>query len=284
MNAAFFRHPLSASPVVRPLTDADAPAFADLCARHPLRLLTPRLNIETYGFQGPILRSWGAFTADTMVGLLFRLNNTMIAVDADGSCSSVFSAAIDAESAVAGIRGSVEVVSGIQAGMRRYTPTDWEDSYFMRLLHPPACPAETIALARRARPDDIDMLSALYAEAGTMYRSRANVAAKLAETRVFIVEEPALGRRSARIASCALLSPEGNDAALIGGVFTLPAARGKGYAAACVSALSRDVQKDGKLPCLFYENPVAGRIYRRLGFEECGRWAVLYLGSRQERR
>jgi len=274
------------SPFVRPLTEADAEALADLCARHPLRLLTPRLNIDLYGFQGPSLRSWGAFLPNgrTMIGLLFRLNNTMIAVDGDGECSAAFSAVIDSETGVAGVRGSSEVVSGIQAGLRRYNPTDWEDSFFLRLLRAPGCPPETLALARRADMADLDKLACLYAEAGTMYRSRANVATKLAETRVFVVEEPALGRRAARIASCALLSPEGRDAGLIGGVFTLPSARGKGYAAACVSALAIDIQRDAKLPCLFYENPIAGRIYRRLGFEECGRWAVLYIAPKQERR
>ena len=131
---------------------------------------------------------------------------------------------------------------------------------------------------------DIEMLARLYQDAGAMYRSRANVAAKLAESRVFVVEEPALGRRPARIASCALLSPEGSDAGLIGGVYTMPAARNKGYAAACVSALAEDIQRDSKLPVLFYENPVAGSLYRRLGFEECGRWGVLYLGCSQDRR
>lgn len=110
-----------------------------------------------------------------------------------------------------------------------------------------------------------------------MYRSRSNVAAKLAETRVFVTEEPALGKRSRRIASCALLNVEGSNAGLIGGVYTLPSARGKGYGSACTALLAADLQRDGKLPCLFYENPIAGKVYRRLGFEDASRWAVLYL-------
>ena len=72
---------------------------------------------------------------------------------------------------------------------------------------------------------------------------------------------------------------EGTDAGLIGGVFTAASARGRGYASACTAALSLDLQRDGKLPCLFYENPAAGRVYRRLGFEEAGQWAVLYLNA-----
>ncbi|HZO89024.1 MAG TPA: GNAT family N-acetyltransferase [Chthonomonadaceae bacterium] len=266
---------------VRQLTARDAPAFEALCAREPLRLLTPRMNIEKYGLENPTVRAWGAFAGAApdapMQGVLLRFGNIAIAVDSDGTCGPAFARVIDTDAGVAGVRGAVETVRALRDALRRYTPTDWEDSPFLCLTRPPACPPETLALARRARPDDLDKLAALYAGAGTMYRSRANVAAKLAETRVFVVEEPTTSRRMARIASCALLNVEGRDAGLIGGVYTLPEARGKGYASACTAALSLDLQRDGKLPCLFYENPVAGRVYRRLGFEDAGQWAVLYL-------
>ncbi len=270
-----------AFPYVRPLNAQDAPAFTALCAREPWRFLTPRLNVEKYGYESPLVRAWGAFdgaeTGSALRGILVRFGNIAIAADTDGSCGVAFAGLIDTENGVAGVRGTVETVRAVRGALRRYRPTEWEDSIYMHLLRPPICAQETSALARRARQDDLDKLAALYAGAGTMYRSRSNVAAKLAETRVFVVEEPPLGRRPARIASCALLNVEGNDAGLIGGVYTLPEARGRGYAAACTAALSMDLQQDGKLPCLFYENPIAGRVYRRLGFEEAGPWAVLYL-------
>ncbi|HLV80669.1 MAG TPA: GNAT family N-acetyltransferase [Chthonomonadaceae bacterium] len=266
--------------VVRKLTATDAVAFARLCRSHPLRMLTPRLNIEFYGLDVPLVRSWGAFTPEgSMAGILQRFRNTAIAADADGECGPALAAVIDTLPGLAGIRGPVETLSSIQAALRVYRPTDWEESCFLRLLHPPACPPQTLALARRAVPGDLDRLAWLYGQAGMMYRSRENVAAKLAEPRVFVVEEPATARQPARIVSCALLNVEGRDAGLIGGVFTLPEARGRGYAAACTAAICVDLQRDGKLPCLFYENPVAGRVYRRLGFEDAGRWALLFLAA-----
>ena len=117
-----------------------------------------------------------------------------------------------------------------------------------------------------------------------MYRSRSNVERKLKTTRVFVVEVPETHRRPAKIVSCALLNVEGENGGLIGGVYTQPEARGKGYAAACTTALCLDLQRDGKIPFLFYENLVAGRVYRRLGFEEIDRWAVLYVTSKKEAR
>ena len=284
MSAAFTNTPVlnterSDGMAVRPLAATDAPAFRAMCARYPMRTLTPRLNLEAHGFQGSVVRSWGAFndSSDELFGLLLRYGNTAVAVDRDGSCATAFARIIDQERNIAGVRGSIAIVEGIQALLRRYVPTDWENSYFLILRREPVITQETLAMARQATSADVGMLAELYAGAGAMYRSRANVAAKLVETRVFVVEEPALGKRPRRIASCALLNVEGSDAGLIGGVYTLPSARGKGYAAACTALLCIDLRRAVKLPCLFYENPIAGKVYRRLGFEDASRWGVLYL-------
>lgn len=61
----------------------------------------------------------------------------------------------------------------------------------------------------------------------------------------------------------------------IGYVCTDPAFRGRGYASFLVSKLSEAVLDEGLIPSLSYENPAAGSIYRRLGFREVGRTAVL---------
>lgn len=267
---------MPAAITLRPLKPEDAPAFARLEARMPLRFLTPRLNVESYGLGNGALPFYGAFFGAELRGLLFRFGNTVVTVDGEGECGERFAAAVDVERNVAGLRGASETLEAARAHLRRYQPTDQEESPFLRLLDPPRCPVGTLRLARRAAPDDLDGLAALYSGAGTMFRSRANVAEKLQGSRVFVAETGAQGRRP-RIVSCALLNVEGSDAGLIGGVFTAHEARGKGYAAACTAALSLDLQRDGKLPCLFYENSAAGRVYRRLGFTDADRWAVLYL-------
>jgi predicted GNAT family acetyltransferase len=267
--------------LVRSLTEADQNVFMQLCAQDYWRYLTPRLNIEAHGYSGSLVRGWGAFHGEgrqaKLAGIMLRYGNTAILADADGLTAHAFAAVIDAEDGIAGVRGTYDVVRAVRGLLRRYAPTGIESSIFMCLQQQPDCAAQTLALARKAAPQDLDLLAELYAGAWSMYRSRANVANKLKETRVFVVEEPAIGRQPRRIASCALLNVEGSDAGLIGGVYTMGAARGRGYASACTAALSLDLQRDGKYPCLFYENPAAGRIYQRIGFEAVGQWAVLYL-------
>lgn len=70
-------------------------------------------------------------------------------------------------------------------------------------------------------------------------------------------------------------SADNSMSAMVVGVATLEAYRGKGYATAAVKTLCREAFKSGrKFLCLFYNNPVAGRIYNRIGFKEIGEYAM----------
>ena len=282
---SFHNFSQSSEAYVRLLDETDANAFDLFCRSYPTRLLTLRLNIEKFGFQSVLTSSWGAFAGANaeLIGVAMLYGNTMIVVDRDGECASSFTPLIERTPGIAGIRGTKEVAVGVQGLLKKYVPTDWEESFLMRLAAPPKISEQKLALARRATLEDLEPLAALYQGAGLMYRAHSNVKQKLSETRVFIVEDFDLGASERatkpRILSCALLNVEGADSAIIGGVYTLPYARGRGYAAACTAALCADLQKDGKSPHLFYENPKAGSVYRSLGFEPIGRWGVIYVAS-----
>lgn len=78
------------------------------------------------------------------------------------------------------------------------------------------------------------------------------------------------------LASTAQTSAANSQSAMVVAVATKPQYRGRGYASAVVTALCRASFAQGKkFLCLFYDNPAAGRIYRRIGFEEIGRYAML---------
>jgi len=56
----------------------------------------------------------------------------------------------------------------------------------------------------------------------------------------------------------------------VGPVYTPPEYRGRGYAGACVAALSRRLLAGGRRFCMLFTdlaNPAAARIYRRIGYE-----------------
>lgn len=66
-----------------------------------------------------------------------------------------------------------------------------------------------------------------------------------------------------------------SQSAMIVGVATHPDARGLGYASAVVSSVCSASFDEGKqFLCLFYDNPLAGRIYNRIGFLPFGEYAL----------
>jgi len=90
--------------------------------------------------------------------------------------------------------------------------------------------------------------------------------------RVYYIEE------DEKMVSKAQTSAENSLSAMIVGVCTHPSYRNKGYATLCVGKISYDILKEGKTLCLFYYNPDAGRIYKRLGFYDIGIWSMYKKG------
>lgn len=84
------------------------------------------------------------------------------------------------------------------------------------------------------------------------------------------------GFLNGRLVTVASTSAENSESAMVVGVATVKEHRGKGYASAAVTALCQDCFERGKkYICLFYSNPVAGRIYNRIGFKEIGEYGML---------
>lgn len=78
-----------------------------------------------------------------------------------------------------------------------------------------------------------------------------------------------------RVIAMAQTVAENPYAAMIIGVGTDVSYRNHGLASALVSQLCREVLAEGKRVCLFYDNPDAGNIYKRIGFREIGFWSVV---------
>lgn len=81
-------------------------------------------------------------------------------------------------------------------------------------------------------------------------------------------------RMNGKMASTASTTAENNSSAMIVAVATKEQYKRKGLATDCMIKLCQDLLKEGKELCLFYDNPDAGKIYKRLGFEDIGFWNV----------
>lgn len=76
------------------------------------------------------------------------------------------------------------------------------------------------------------------------------------------------------VASCATIMEDKNSAIVIG-VVTSPKVRNKGYGTEVLIGLFEMLLEDGKYPYLFYNNPVARRVYQNIGMTEVCEWRVI---------
>lgn len=131
-------------------------------------------------------------------------------------------------------------------------------------------------MVKRATVDDVERIFTLRTKIAE-FPSTPNTKKSMEKTlktgsgRTYFVEDPATGA----ILSSASTTAENSASAMIVGVQTDPDQREKGYASRVMNALCRDVLAEAKTLCLFYDNPKAGKIYLRLGFEEIGLWSMV---------
>lgn len=76
------------------------------------------------------------------------------------------------------------------------------------------------------------------------------------------------------ITACVSTTAENSLSAMIVGVCTKENYRRQGLATNIMHKLFHEVLKEGKVLCLFYDNPEAGRIYHKLGFRNIDFWTM----------
>lgn len=153
-----------------------------------------------------------------------------------------------------------------QLSLPEYTRRD--DCLFARM----AVPNEMVDTSRveRLLPQDAEEIVKIEEEAFHMPGSADGIrhSMKNGSGRVYGVRE------NGAIAAVAESTAECRNLAMVVGVCTRPQHRRQGYASACITRLSNDLLKEGKTPCLFYDNPDAARIYKALGYEDIGTWSM----------
>lgn len=78
------------------------------------------------------------------------------------------------------------------------------------------------------------------------------------------------------VSSCSTIS-EYDKSAIVTGVVTSPEFRNKGYGSEVLICLFETLISEGKNPYLFYSNPVASSVYKKLGMEEVCEWRVVFI-------
>jgi len=97
---------------------------------------------------------------------------------------------------------------------------------------------------------------------------KSKMSSKIMGVTYFIKEE-------GKIISTVAATAETTKNAMIIGVATASKARNRGLASYLMSYLMKEYFTKDKYLCLFYDNPLAGAIYKRLGFRDTEKWVMI---------
>lgn len=256
---------------IRRLTHADHRAVMDYVLREPEINLFIIGDIEHFGYEHDQVEHWGQFgNGGNLLGMLTRYYDGLVfysreEYDLEGFARLMLRFDFRL---LCGESSIVEPFTGILSFSKRV------DDVFCRLGG--ALRAEDSPLLDRVRKADLDTAAAIarflqsIEEFGGGQDER-EISERLVGGigRVFYLEE------RGQIVSVAQTAAENRHAAMVIGVATHPACRRRGFASACMTKLCRELLGEGLHLCLFYHNPEAGGIYRRLGFEPIGAWTLL---------
>ncbi|HEY0071769.1 MAG TPA: GNAT family N-acetyltransferase [Chloroflexia bacterium] len=285
----------------RALTAQDRPLLDALLMRNPVQNvfhLSAMVEHEKAGREGWLPEGsdggpWavGAFREGELVGVVTAARGT----------GGIYHSPGDREAleAVAGLvvekarEGLLSLLSGHHsqvgavlplidaAGVGPYDSCHFRTLRADQLIMPPPIPG--FSAPRIASHKDMERLidfyeTGFYSLARLPSRAawRSRLTEQLAYRTLYIVED---GR--GRVVSAALSSAEAAGVAMLGGVATLSEHRGKGLSSLCVSALCAHLLHNAfHTVALFYleDNDPAGRVYRKLGFQDEGYWLLVPLG------
>lgn len=271
---------------VRRLDEQDRRETAALLDRDPGFGLFPRSNLEHMNLSSTFTRYWGEFTGNQLRAILMMVGSRAALYAPDGTDVSGL-ARLAAREDIDFTMGRTDLVDALLVACKRCELERREEHYLAELPadHMPRVVVPQGTIVRRAQIYDIEPLTQLYFgtdgfERLSMDDLRRTMAGRVRSMRTYVAQV------GTRLVSAASTSGETPVSAMIGGVWTSPDARNRGYSTAVVAALSRELVEQRRTPYLFYllDNTPAAAVYARVGYRVVGRWSVAYMSPRFPRK
>ncbi|MED0656892.1 GNAT family N-acetyltransferase [Anoxybacillus ayderensis] len=257
--------------MIRKLSEADHDVVFSFLKQEPSLNLFIIGDIEAFGYEQEFQELWGDFDENGRLrAVLLRFYDSYIPYapgdfDIDGFAEVMRNASHPVR-----LSGKTELVAKFEAllslGKKRVT-------YFCECNEITFPEEQSRYEIKQATIDDVDRVLELRSRITefSVLPSSRDMLVKSLETntgRVYYIEED--GRMVSSVATTA----ENTLSAMVVGVCTDPNRRYKGYASEIMKRVIQDYVRAEKTLCLFYDNPNAGRIYKRLGFYDIGMWTM----------
>lgn len=231
-------------------------------------------DIEGYGCETDFQKVWGEFSDDgELKAVLLKYEENFIPFALGDFDAEGFAQIIMNEPDFSMLSGIKDVTAKIEPHIN-HKLTSKRQLYYAKCtsLIPETTDLDT-SKVKQAYPDDAERLVDLMKATPEFSDSTLSVERKRRRlqdgvSRSFFLEEEGL------VVSSASTDAENSLSAMVVGVATLGTHKKKGYATQCMVKLCNQLLNEGKELCLFYDNPEAGAIYKRIGFEDIGLWMM----------
>ncbi len=232
-------------------------------------------DILDYGFDSDVQTLWGAFDeTNHLTGVLLRYRQNYIPYFIDDNFDvSLFASIIKRDSNAREISGAKHLVEKL---LPYFEDPKHRSLYFCELqkLTPLTQSNHSVCPALVSDVDSLINMLKQITEFSGIPRSADAIKKRILsdDGHIYIIRN-----EQNEVISTAGVATQTPTAAMIVSVATHPNYRNQGLVTACMTKLCEDLLNDNKRPCLFYDNPSAGSIYHKLGFETIGMYSMVSL-------
>lgn len=271
----------------RPIRAHEQGELAALLAHEPGYSLFLSSNLDLFGLRHDSVRFWGVFTRGRLNGVAMMVEHrATLYAPPEGDIQALARLTIGLRPEF--VMGRADLVDAVTHEHSAFGVTQREDHVFATLARHNFngdIKLEADAIVRRAGRADTPALARLFAGSDGFEQRTDDQVASVMSGRISNLRTYAALVGAEAVAG-ASTSAETRACAMVGGVWTAPAWRNRGFSTAVVTALSAELLHEGRVPYLFYrhDNAPAARVYARVGYRPIGRWTVVYSDRRDSSR
>lgn len=260
--------------MIRKLIEKDHDNLMKLIMREPEFNLYIIGDIENFGYNQNFLELFGEFDDNNILtAVLVRYFSIFMIYAEDDFDLNGFVDVIKNCGNLETIVGKAEIVSKFEKTSLRFNTSELHHFAVLKEINP-SFEIDNKIIVKKASIEDIERIVNLkddikeFSGGSSKFKEILLNDLKAGTTHGYYIEI------NNNIVSYAQTSAENSKSAMIVSVMTDEKYRKMGLASACIKQLCSDLVKQQKTLCLFYKNPEAGAIYRRIGFNEIGLWSM----------
>ncbi|MEK5492865.1 GNAT family N-acetyltransferase [Paenibacillus sp. FSL R7-0297] len=265
--------------MIRKLNETDRDPLMALLLKEPALNLFMIGDLENFGVEQDFMELWGEMDEPDS-----RIKAVMMRYYGSYLCYADGSFDVEGFAEVLKKGGKAEMLSGSSEVVNQFCEVlsfrTEKQMYFAELkemneqLHKAACaPGEF----QRATVLDVEDICTLTDRIDEFSDNSADSRQTLSKTLESKTGRTYFTKKHGRLVVTASTAAENSMSAMVVAVASHPDYRGQGLATRLVARLCTDILEESKSLCLFYNNPQAGLIYKKLGFRDIGNWSMLYI-------